>query len=214
MVMCSNPLSRWLGSSRPKVLADLLGMPVGTELSGIAQRLTAASEKRLMVIQFAVIAAANERAIDLDNDIWRWGQPYGEVARAAAAAWVGFLGTIGYTLSPIERAFAEHREYTGDDASAATGDDTPEHTGERPATDPAATPDTASASEPEPVSQPVATETKPETVVAQAAGMQPDATDAVAPVSVLPTARDRTTRNSARRTGRPADGKQAPETAA
>ncbi|GAA3250798.1 ParB/RepB/Spo0J family partition protein [Dactylosporangium siamense] len=165
-ITCANPLSRWFGNPRAKLLADLLSMPIGSELATIEARTATAPAKRQMVIQLAVLAAAHERAIDVEQDVWRWGQLGGEVARAAAAGWLTFLGTIGYPLSAVERALAERRNYTGRD------EDT-NKTGAQPTTSPSSA--DAPPADADPQASPPADEHTP------APGDDVPATDAPAP---------------------------------
>ncbi|MEV6925514.1 ParB N-terminal domain-containing protein [Dactylosporangium sp. NPDC051485] len=121
LVMRTQPVAKWMNNPRAKILADLLSMPIGTELNHITERLATANDKRLMVIQLGVIAAAHEKA--MDEHTWRFDETWGEVTRKAAGQWLEFLSTIGYNPAPIERAVIDQKLYTGDDDTATTAAD-------------------------------------------------------------------------------------------
>jgi ParB family chromosome partitioning protein len=98
-------VGKWFtGGREPELLAALTGTPSGSDpLAGNVP------DKRLPLLQFAVIAAALERSMDAYT--WRTDTPLLSGSRATAGRYLAFLATIGHTLSPIEQAVADGTSY-------------------------------------------------------------------------------------------------------
>jgi hypothetical protein len=78
---------------------------------------------RLPLLILAPIAVAYEHAMTQNEgrNTWRTDR-YSPCPRAEAAGYLGFLASVGYELTPIERAVAGGMPWTGD-APAGSGDD-------------------------------------------------------------------------------------------
>ncbi len=107
---------------RAELQADLLGMSA-SKPEDFGQAVASASPRRLMMLQFAVVAAAYEKAMTKDS--WRTDQPpseYGGSDHKHARVWLEFCQEVGHNLSPIEAAIVADQPYTPTDLpAAATG---------------------------------------------------------------------------------------------
>ncbi len=86
------------------------------------QAVASASPRRLMMLHFAVVAAAYERA--LTKDTWRTDMPpseYGGADRRHARVWLEFCREVGHNLAPIEVAIVADEPYTPTNLPAASG---------------------------------------------------------------------------------------------
>ncbi|GAA2627948.1 hypothetical protein GCM10010411_76480 [Actinomadura fulvescens] len=126
-----DPLRKWAGSyNSGEVLAQLLGLASPakdkheagrTDLTpeAITKLIDRTAPKRYPLIQFATIAAAYERRMDVKT--WRDIDSFEYFERdsrrrqqAAIAVWLKLLAELGYRLSPIEQAVAEGKSWTGE----------------------------------------------------------------------------------------------------
>lgn len=102
---------------RAELQADLLGMS-GTKPEDFGQAVATASPRRLLILQFAMVAAAYEKAVT--KDTWRTDQPPSEYSgsdRKHARVWLEFCRSIGHNLSTIEAAIVADETYTPTDLS-------------------------------------------------------------------------------------------------
>lgn len=76
-----------------------------------------APASRLPLLMLAPIATTYEYAMTegLGRATWRTDNTYSPCPRAGAGNYLSFLASLGYQLTPIERAVAESVPYTGDD---------------------------------------------------------------------------------------------------
>lgn len=98
--------------------ADLLSMGESKK-EAWEQAVNAANARRLVMLQFAAVAAAYEKA--LTKDVWRTDLPpseYGGSDRKHARAWLSFCEESGHTLSPIEKAIVAEQAHTPVDLAA------------------------------------------------------------------------------------------------
>lgn len=114
-----DPVRKFIGGlDQAERQADLLGVSGGTKEQW-EQAVTAANARRLVMLQFATVAAAYEKA--LTKDVWRTDLPpseYGGADRKHARLWLGFCEQSGHTLSPIEKAIVADESYTPVDLAA------------------------------------------------------------------------------------------------
>ncbi|HTJ72583.1 MAG TPA: ParB N-terminal domain-containing protein [Actinospica sp.] len=106
---------------RAELQAGLLGMGASTR-EDFEQAVASASPRRLMMLHFAVVAAAYEKA--LTKDTWRTDMPpseYGDADRRHARVWLEFCREVGHNLAPIEAAIVADETYTPADLSGQTG---------------------------------------------------------------------------------------------
>ncbi|HEV2640053.1 MAG TPA: ParB N-terminal domain-containing protein [Actinocrinis sp.] len=106
---------------RAELQAGLLGMG-GYKSEDFEQAVTSASPRRLMLLQFAVVAAAYEKAVT--KDAWRTDQApseYGGSDRKHARVWLEFCREVGHNLAPIEAAIVADETYTPADLSSPGG---------------------------------------------------------------------------------------------
>jgi ParB family chromosome partitioning protein len=106
---------------RAELQAGLLGMGASTP-EDFEQAVTSASPRRLMMLQFAVVAAAYEKAVT--KDTWRTDQAPSEYFgsdRKHARVWLEFCREVGHNLAPIEAAIVADETYTPADMSSAGG---------------------------------------------------------------------------------------------
>ena len=106
---------------RAELQAGLLGMGA-SKPEDFEQAVTSASPRRLMMLQFAVVAAAYEKAVTKDS--WRTDQApseYGGSDRKHARVWLEFCREVGHNLAPIEAAIVADETYTPTDLSSTGG---------------------------------------------------------------------------------------------
>ena len=157
MLRRSQPLDKWMSTPRLSLLAQLTGRPETPDL--VARLMDSATDKRLSLLQFAVVAAAHENV--MDTQTWRTDNLWGSGHRTEAARWLAFAAELGYSLSPIEKAVADGVPYTGEST------DTPDTTLDADAT-------------PEPDASPT---NRPETPFIEAETAEPDGYTDVEPGS-------------------------------
>jgi ParB family transcriptional regulator, chromosome partitioning protein len=100
--------------------ADLLGMS-GSTKEQWEQAVDGANPRRLVMMHFANVAAAYEKA--LTKDVWRTDLPpseYSGADRKHARVWLSFCAQCGHTLSPIEKAIVADESYTPADLGAGS----------------------------------------------------------------------------------------------
>lgn len=100
--------------------ADLLGMS-GSKKEQWEQAVSAANPRRVVMMHFANVAAAYEKA--LTKDVWRTDLPPSEYTgadRKHARTWLTFCAECGHTLSPIEKAIAADESYTPVDLGSSS----------------------------------------------------------------------------------------------
>lgn len=100
--------------------ADLLGMS-GTKREQWEQAVSTANPRRLVMLHFANVAAAYEKA--LTKDVWRTDLPpseYSGADRKQARVWLGFCAEAGHALSPIEKAIVADESHTPADLAAGS----------------------------------------------------------------------------------------------
>jgi ParB family chromosome partitioning protein len=126
LLICSKPVQSWTGDvSRVALLAELLGQSKTDEAAGRAQWAPGnATPGRLMLLNFAVLAACYEKRIQ-EVQTWRHDEPSWdtEEIRADARTYLAFLGEVGYPLAPIEQAIISGDPYTPQAAEDADQDD-------------------------------------------------------------------------------------------
>jgi len=106
---------------RAELQAGLLGIGASKH-EDFEQAVTSASPRRLMMLQFAVVAAAYEKAVT--KDTWRTDQApteYGDSDRRHARVWLEFCREVGHNLSPIEAAIVADETYTPTDIPTPSG---------------------------------------------------------------------------------------------
>ena len=108
---------------RAELQADLLGMGA-SKAEDFEQAVLSASPRRLMMLNFAVVAAAYEKAVT--KDTWRTDQAqseydYGGSDRKHARVWLEFCREVGHNLSPIEAAIVADETYTPTDLAGQAG---------------------------------------------------------------------------------------------
>jgi ParB family chromosome partitioning protein len=80
---------------------------------------TTAGQRRLILLTFAPVATAYEKA--LNNDMWRTDtSSYIQSGRTDARRWLECCKALGHALAPIERAIAAGETYAPADLSPAT----------------------------------------------------------------------------------------------
>lgn len=106
---------------RAELQAGLLGMGASTR-EDFEQAVASASPRRLMMLQFAVVAAAYEKAVT--KDTWRTDQApseYGDSDRRHARVWLEFCREVGHNLAPIEAAVVADAVYAPAELSGHAG---------------------------------------------------------------------------------------------
>ena len=106
---------------RAELQADLLGMS-GSRAEDFEQAVASASPRRLLMLQFATVAAAYEKAAT--KDTWRTDQPPSEYTgsdRKHTRTWLTFCREVGHNLSPIEEAIVADETYAPAEPSAVPG---------------------------------------------------------------------------------------------
>lgn len=106
---------------RAELQAELLGM-AESKPEDFEQAVASASPRRLMMLQFATVAAAYEKAAT--KDTWRTDQPPSEYTgadRKHARTWLTFCGEVGHNLSPIEEAIVADATYVPTSLPPASG---------------------------------------------------------------------------------------------
>ncbi|HTJ71325.1 MAG TPA: ParB N-terminal domain-containing protein [Actinospica sp.] len=106
---------------RAELQADLLGMGA-SKPEDFEQAVISASPRRLMMLNFAVVAAAYEKAVT--KDTWRTDQAqsaydYSGSDRKHARVWLKFCREVGHNLAPIEAAIVADETYTPADLSGS-----------------------------------------------------------------------------------------------
>lgn len=135
-----DPVRKFTGAmKRAELQADLLGMGASRP-EDFEQAVTSASPRRLMMLQFAVVAAAYEKAVT--KDTWRTDQSpaeYGGSDRQHARVWLEFCREVGHNLAPIEAAIVADETYTPTDLSSTgatlTGQQDAQDGGDEPSGD-------------------------------------------------------------------------------
>ncbi|MFD0633065.1 ParB/RepB/Spo0J family partition protein [Catenulispora yoronensis] len=105
---------------RAELQAELLGMAESSP-EDFEQAVASASPRRLMMLQFATVAAAYEKAAT--KDTWRTDQPPSEYTgadRRHARTWLTFCREVGHNLSPIEEAIVADETYVPTPLAAAS----------------------------------------------------------------------------------------------
>jgi hypothetical protein len=122
MLTAPDPVRKFTSAmKRAELQAGLLGMGE-SKPEDFEQAVTSASLKRLTMLNFAVVAAAYEKAVT--KDTWRTDQApseYGDSDRRHARVWLEFCREVGHNLAPIEAAIVADETYTPTDLSGATG---------------------------------------------------------------------------------------------
>ncbi|WP_127357647.1 hypothetical protein [Actinacidiphila soli] len=122
LLVCSKPVQSWTGDvSRVALLAELLGQSKTDEAAGRAEWAPGnATPGRLMLLNFAVLAACYEKRIQ-EVQTWRHDEPSWDTdeIRADARTYLAFLGEMGYRLAPIEQAIISGEPYTPQAAEEA-----------------------------------------------------------------------------------------------
>ncbi|WP_327393790.1 ParB N-terminal domain-containing protein (plasmid) [Streptomyces sp. NBC_01186] len=113
LLTCPKPVQSWAGdAARTIVLSELLGIgdDSTTRDGWLPENANAA---RLNLSNFAIIAACYEHRIS-EVQTWRTDRPQWdtEAIRSDARAYLGFLASIGYRLSPIEHAIVDDEPFT------------------------------------------------------------------------------------------------------
>jgi ParB family chromosome partitioning protein len=106
---------------RAELQAELLGM-AESKPEDFEQAVANATPRRLMMLQFATVAAAYEKAAT--KDTWRTDQPQSEYTgsdRKHARTWLTFCQEVGHNLSPIEEAIVADETYAPSALPAAPG---------------------------------------------------------------------------------------------
>ncbi len=107
--------------------AEFLALP-SSEPEALSGAVTTAGQRRLILLTFAPVATAYEKA--LTNDMWRTDtDSYVQSGRTHARRWLECCKALGHALSPIERAIVANETYAPADlspanANAITGGDT------------------------------------------------------------------------------------------
>lgn len=97
--------------------AEFLGLSSG-DAEACSGAVTTAGQRRLILLTFAPVATAYEKA--LTNDMWRTDtDSYTQAGRKDARRWLECCKALGHTLAPIERAIVASETYTPADLSAA-----------------------------------------------------------------------------------------------
>jgi ParB family transcriptional regulator, chromosome partitioning protein len=78
----------------PALLRSLLGLDGATDAAAVTKLVDGGSDGRAQVISLAVVLAAHEQATEVHS----WRQP-----DEATCAYLTFLQSAGYELSPVER---------------------------------------------------------------------------------------------------------------
>ncbi|MCX4554214.1 ParB/RepB/Spo0J family partition protein [Streptomyces sp. NBC_01500] len=112
LLTCPTSVEKWTGDvPRVALLAELLGRDKTDEsrLSWVPGNATPA---RLLLVNFAVLAACFEKRLD-QVQTWRHDEPAWdtEAIRADARVYLGFLVDVGYPLSLIEQAIVSGEPY-------------------------------------------------------------------------------------------------------
>ncbi|MCX4515905.1 hypothetical protein OHA27_37950 [Streptomyces sp. NBC_01619] len=115
LLACPKPVQSWSGDvSRVALLAELLGQQKTDPAAERAQWAPGnATPGRLMLLNFAVLAACHEKKLD-DVQTWRHDAPQwdSEATRADARVYLAFLGELGYPLTAIEQAIITGEPFT------------------------------------------------------------------------------------------------------
>ncbi|MFG2793995.1 ParB/RepB/Spo0J family partition protein [Streptomyces sp. NPDC048419] len=127
LLTCPKPVQSWTGdTTRSAILADLLSIGTDEKKAASAQERatwtgSSATPTRLLLVNFAVIAACYEKRIEKPNT-WRQDQPEWdtEEIRADARVWLTFLAELGHQLSPVERDVIDDTPFEIDEEPAAT----------------------------------------------------------------------------------------------
>lgn len=109
------PLVKWMSGASLTLPFALLSVTVTdtVDAAAVTRLLDTATDRRLPLIQLAVIAAAYENA--MDKQTWRTENSWqSDHHRRHAATWLGFLAELGYPLSCIEQAVRDNAAYTGE----------------------------------------------------------------------------------------------------
>lgn len=118
MLTVPDPVRKFAGTmKRAELQADLLGMSASRP-EDFEQAVTSASPRRLMMLNFAMVAAAYEKAVT--KDTWRTDQSaseYGASDRQHARVWLEFCREVGHNLAPIEAAIVADETHTPADLS-------------------------------------------------------------------------------------------------
>ncbi|HEV2347047.1 MAG TPA: ParB N-terminal domain-containing protein [Actinocrinis sp.] len=99
-------------------LAEFLGLS-SSKPEAFSGAVTTAGQRRLILLTFAPVATAYEKA--LTNDMWRTDTgSYVQSGRADARRWLECCRALGHALAPIERAIVANETYVPADLSPAT----------------------------------------------------------------------------------------------
>jgi ParB family chromosome partitioning protein len=98
--------------------AEFLGLS-SSEPEALSGAVTTAGQRRLILLTFAPVATAYEKA--LTNDMWRTDtDSYTQSGRTHARRWLECCKALGHALSPIERAIVANETYAPADLSPAS----------------------------------------------------------------------------------------------
>lgn len=117
-----DPVRKFPGAmKRAELQADLLGM-AASKPEDFEQAVASASPRRMLMLQFATVAAAYEKSAT--KDTWRTDQPPSEYTgadRKHTRTWLTFCRDVGHNLAPIEEAIVADENYTPAELSAGPG---------------------------------------------------------------------------------------------
>lgn len=133
LLSCPKPVASWTGDvARVALLAELLGEEKTGDAEGRCEWAPAnATPGRLMLMNFAVLAACYEKRMD-QVQTWRHDRPSWDTdeIRADARVYLEFLGEVGYPLAPIEQAIISGEPYAPQESTALDQDQEDDPDGE------------------------------------------------------------------------------------